>query len=599
LSYASPSTHSSEEGAHVAYLRAVRAHPLLVGFIVLVALVTAVVWQHSRTPSYEATAQVLVTPVADESAYVGLPAIVTSASADPSRTVQTATSILESPAAAALAASNLGSGWTKQAVARSVSVQPRGESDVISVTGKAGSGAQAAALAAAYARAALAVHAKLLGAEAKLQVEQLQARARRLTAAESSEASQIGSQLAALNAVAAGHDPNFSLLQLPLPPGSPSGTSKAVIFALALLAGLIIAVGAAVITDYLNRRARDEDEILSVYPLPVLARVPILPRNARDASSPDRVPPGVREAFRTLQPQLPQMRSNDGRAVMFTSASARDGKTSAAINFAFVLSAAGFSVILFDFDLRRPDIGRRLGVNSDFMDLFRSDAQLEDLLKQPPGAPDLRVISSRAQGGETTVLVDAVARRLPELLRRARQLADYVIVDTPPLGQISDGLRAAMVVDDIVLVARPGNTSRIELERTRELLDRMDHTPSGVVVIGLQTVGDAFGTYGLEPGAPANGGAPASGAIDEALPQSGARRRSDRRRRADADEDEPHRAARRSEEGGREARRSQANGAEQSRSPTVIDVRDDSTRGAHDADAFGAERGKPITQPPA
>ncbi len=576
MSYASPSTHAGEEGAHVAYIRAVRAHPVLVGFIVLAALATAFVWQHSRTPSYEATAQVLVTPVAEESAYVGLPGLVTSSSSDPSRTMQTATSILETPGAAALAASNLGRGWTKQLVGQSISVAPRGESNVISITGKADGSAKSAALAAAYARAALALHAKLLGDEAKLQVEQLQARARRLTAAEGSEASQIGSQLAALNAVAAGHDPNFSLLQVPFAPGSPSGTSKTVILALALLAGLVIAVGAAVLTDYLNRRARDEDEILSTYPLPVLVRVPILPRGARDAVSPDRVPPGVREAFRTLQPQLPQIR--DGRAVMFTSASPRDGKTSAAINFAFVLAAAGFRVILFDFDLRRPDVGRRLGVNSDFMDLFRADAKLEDLLKEPPGAPGLRVISSRAQGGETTALVDAVARRLPELLDRARQLADYVIVDTPPLGQISDGLRAAMVVDDIVLVARPGNTNRVELEHTRELLDRMDRTPSGLVVIGLQTVGDAYETYGLEPGTAANGDGPSSGAIDEALPWTGTGRRSERQRRAEADEDQQReRGSRRAAEGGRKVRRMQAS----------------------DADEFGAERGKPITRPPA
>jgi Mrp family chromosome partitioning ATPase len=269
------------------------------------------------------------------------------------------------------------------------------------------------------------------------------------------------------------------------------------------------------------------------------------------------------------------MRSNDARAVMFTSASPRDGKTSAAINFAFVLAAAGFSVILFDFDLRRPDVGRRLGVSSDFMDLFRSDAKLEDLLREPPGAPGLRVISSREQGGETTALVDAVARRLPELLDRARQLADYVIVDTPPLGQISDGLRAAMVVDDVVLVARPGNTSRVELERTRELLDRMDRTPSGLVVIGLQTVGDAYETYGLEPRPPDNRGGAAPGAIDEALPWTDASsNRSERRRPGEVDED---RGARRSTEGGRKVRRMQAG----------------------DADELGAEHGKPITRPPA
>ncbi|HTZ87757.1 MAG TPA: P-loop NTPase [Solirubrobacteraceae bacterium] len=495
MSYAFSSTPSRDEGAHVPYVRAVRAHPFHVAIIVIAALALAIFWQNSRSPTYEATAQVLVTPVPEESPYTGLPAIVTSSSADPSRTMQTATSIFESHVAA-LTASRLGGGWTRGKVASDVSIQPRGESNVLSVTAKTSNATQAAALASAYARAALAQHAKVLGNEARLQIEQLRARARSLTPAEAAESSQIGSQLAALNTVAAGHDPNFSLLQTPTPPTSPSGTSKSVFIVLALLVGLIIGVGMAVITDYVNRRARDEDEILSLYPLPVLARVPLLPRSARKIASPELLPAGVREAFRTLQPQLPQTRESGGRAIMFTSASPGDGKTSAAVNFAFVLAAAGFRVILFDFDLRRPDVGRRLGVRSDFMELFRSEAQLDDLLKEVPTASGLRVVSSES-GGETTPLVEAVVRRLPALLRRARELADYVIVDTPPLGQISDGLRAAMNVDDIVLVARPGNTDRVELQHTRELLDRMDHTPSGLVLIGDQTISDAYAVYGV------------------------------------------------------------------------------------------------------
>ena len=397
LSYVPPPLPSHQEGAYVPYLRSVRAHPFLVGWIVVVALGVAIFWQSSKSPQYQATAQVLVSPVAEESSYTGLPSIVTSSSSDPSRTIQTATSILESPAAAAVTASQLGHGSTKKQVSELVSVAPRGESNVISITAKGRSGAEAALVAGTYARAALSLHAKLLSTEATLLSNQLEARTRQLSGAESSESSQIGSRLAALSAVAAGHDPNFSLLQLPLPPTSTTGTSKKIILALALLAGLVIGVGAAVITDFLNRRARDEDEILSIYPLPVLARVPIVPRGARQTTSPDALPAGSARLSELSSLSCRSSRSADGRAVMFTSASAGDGKTSAAINFAFVLAAASFRVILIDFDLRRPDVGRRLGVSSDFTDLFRSDAQLEDLLKQPAQAPGLQVLSSGSE----------------------------------------------------------------------------------------------------------------------------------------------------------------------------------------------------------
>jgi hypothetical protein len=63
---------------------------------------------------------------------------------------------------------------------------------------------------------------------------------------------------------------------------------------------------------------------------------------------------------------------------------------------------------------------------------------------------------------------------------------------------VSDALRAAMTVDDVVLVARPGNTDRTDLQHTRELLDRMGHTPTGLLVVGGTAASDAYVTYGSE-----------------------------------------------------------------------------------------------------
>jgi Mrp family chromosome partitioning ATPase len=479
-------------------MRAIRAHPLLIAAVAIVAVGTAVVWQKTRTPKYEATAQILVTPVANTGPYAGLP-VVTESSSDPARTLQTATSVLESSTAALATSRQLHGKWTQKRVSEAISVQPRGESNIVSITGTTGSAAKAAVLANTYARNALSLHAALLSNEAKAQVAQLQARQQQLPAREAADVTQIAEQLTTLGAVADGHDPNFSLLETAIAPTSASGSSGKLIVALALLAGLVIGVGAATAIEYLNRRVRDEDEVLSLYPLPVLSRVPLLPRGTRDITSPELVPPRVREAFRTLRFQLspgPDP-STGGRAIMFTSPSSRDGKTASAINFALVLAAAGFRVILFDFDLRKPDIGERLHIRADFMDFFRTNATLDDLLVEPRSAPGLRVISASPQG-DVIPLLEAVSRRLPDLLRTARELADYVIVDTPPVGQVSDALRAAMTVDDIVLVARPGNTDRTELQHTRELLDRIGHTPTGLLLVGESGAGDAYAAYGAD-----------------------------------------------------------------------------------------------------
>jgi Mrp family chromosome partitioning ATPase len=497
-------------------VRAVRAHYLLVAAITIVAVATALAWEITKPPKYSASAQILVTPVENGVAYAGLPAVVIASSADPARTLQTATSVLESPAASLATSQQLGRNWTQKSVAEAVKVQPRGESDVVSITGTAGRAAGAAVLANTYARSALSQHATLLSREAKTQLGQLQARQKLLPATEKTAA-----QVAALGTVAEGHDPNFSLLQAAATPTSASGSSKKLILVLALLAGLVIGVGAATAIEYLNRRVRDEEELLSLYPLPVLSRVPLLPRGAPEITSIELVPPRLHEAFRTLQVQLPRGPAAGGRAIMFTSPSQRDGKTASAISFALVLAASNFRVILFDFDLRRSDVGRRLSVRADLTELLRTNTTLDELLVEPASTPGLRVVSASLHG-DVTALLDVVGRRLPDLLRAARELADYVIVDTPPLGQVSDALRAAMTVDDIVLVARPGNTDRTELQHTRELLDRMGHTPTGLLVIGDSGAWDAYTAYGADVAAEPNGRPPARAPVPPPPPRAGA-----------------------------------------------------------------------------
>ena len=94
---------------------------------------------------------------------------------------------------------------------------------------------------------------------------------------------------------------------------------------------------------------------------------------------------------------------------------------------------------------------------------------LDDLLVEYPQAPGLRVLPTDPGN---VLLLDAITRRLPELFHEARSLADYVIVDTPPLGEISDALRLVDLVDDIVIVARPGHTNRDSLETARDLMTR-------------------------------------------------------------------------------------------------------------------------------
>ena len=529
VTYSTPDSEKPE-GAHVPFLRAVRAHPIVIGIIVVLAIAVAVFLVHNRTLKYKATAQVLVTPVASsDPSFTGLP-VVNDSATDPTLTMQTAASIFQTRAAATAAARTLGRGWTPLQVANGIDVLPQGQSNILSVTGTNGHAAGAARLANAYAASALSTHRTMLAASAQQIVSQLEAQRRALAPGDTSDAAAITQEIVQLRTVAAGHDPNFSLVQTAAVPGSATGTSAKLIIILAVLAGLVIGLAAALALEYLNRRVRDEEEILALYPLPVLARVPEVPRAGGRVTSIDLVPPQVREAYRTLLVQIPPSSGQPARTVMFTSPSMADGKTSSATNLALMLTAAGLDVALIDFDLRKPDLGDRLGEHTDIMEYFRSNTSLSDLLVPISTNPRLRVISSDPRG-DVTPLLEAVTRRLPEILEDISGLVDYVIIDTAPLGRVSDALRIAPLVNDVVLVTRVGNTDRTELRHSRELLDRMGHTPTGMVILE-HVSGDGEYGYGPAPrarraGRRANRPLPPAEAADAPAMSPGGRERGD------------------------------------------------------------------------
>jgi capsular exopolysaccharide synthesis family protein len=487
-------TGDQNEGALAPFMRAARAHGRLIAAVTVVCVVACFVWLQVRTETHQASAQVLVTPLADSGHYTGLPVL--NNSVDPTRVLQTAASIITSSQAGAAAAKAAG---VPTSVTDRVEVQPQGESDVLTVTAKADTAEQAVKTANAYANAALDIRRRSLQRAVAAGITDLQARQAALGPGNgaTATATELASELTDLQRIQSGQDPNFSLLQ-PASTGTLAGASTKLLLALALVAGLLIGLLAAVVIEYLNRQVRDEDELLALYPLPVLARVPPLPVAARSVTTPELVPARVLEAFRTLQVQI----DGDGpsrRTVMFTSPSVGDGKTTSAVNFSLTLVRAGARVVLLDLDLRKPDLSRRFGVESDLMELFRADATLDDVLCAAPGAPGLRVMSAQVRH-DVTPLLEAIQRRIPELVRRAHEVADYVVIDTAPLGEVSDALRIASVVDDVLLVVRPGHTDRSHLERTREILENTGHRPSGLVVVGDIDDRDIFTGYGDDVG---------------------------------------------------------------------------------------------------
>jgi tyrosine-protein kinase len=478
-----PAELSEQAGGN--YLRILRRHWLSVAWLTVFTAVVAFVMVSGTTRSYEASASVLVSPAsASDPSFIGTGAVIDSG--DPARTVQTAAALIDSPQAADAAARAMGPGWSGPGIAGSTSVSPRGQSSVLAVTAKASSAEQAARLADTFARAAVETRARIVQRNIASRISTVQKRIARLSRTlptTSPELQTLATQLGELQAAQdTGGDPTLSVSQQ-AQPGSATGAPKWLIVLIAALAGFAIGCIAALGVEYFSSRVHDPGEVTSLLSAPILAVLPKVRAGQNGSLSPKSLPPVAFEQIRMLKAQVGRRRQGSSTVIMITSADAGDGKTTVAAALAAACTEGDQDVILLDLDLRAPAIGRLLALDNATGDGVPTDwkAGLDELLVPVPGIPHLSALTTQPGGFSS---FDVLMERLPVLLAEARQQADWVIVDTPPIGEVSDAVPIAGECDEVLVVVRPGHTDRSRLIVARDVFARIDVIPIGTVLVG-------------------------------------------------------------------------------------------------------------------
>jgi Mrp family chromosome partitioning ATPase/capsular polysaccharide biosynthesis protein len=463
---------TGDDGALWPVLAALRKRWWLVVVLVAVAVAVAFLGLAQRTPKYEAQAQILVTPYQEgESSISGIRIL--RGTGDGARDLQTATALLTSPKTAAAVASSVGGGLTASAVDADVTLEPIGGSDIVAVNATSTDPRTAARIADAYAEAAIAARNAEIKEQARIAIKAL----------DGQDDATLDALRQQLRVFRDQGDPAFTISQTAEVPTAASGPSKPVVVAAAILAGLVLAAIGALLLERGDRRVRDRAGLLARIPVPVLTGVPS-PRGHKGID----MPPPVREAFRTLQIQLDLRRTDGCRRILVTSASSGDGKTTTVLNLAFALISAGHRVIVVDFDLREPDLGRQLGLEDapGVVTTLTTGEPLTSIMRAAPRLPPLRVVQVSSGPGDIALL-PTLTRRMESILQEAGAVADYVLIDTAPLGEVGDALPLVGHVDDVLVVGRPGSTDRRSLEVMAGLFERAGVTPAGWVVTGVES----------------------------------------------------------------------------------------------------------------
>ena len=296
-------------------------------------------------------------------------------------------------------------------------------------------------------------------------------------------------QIGLMEQLRSGPSPSMTVETKATPPTRQASPRPALSIAGGLVAGLVLGIGVAFAFQVLDPRLRREEQLRRLYRLPILARIPRESRSRTEKPlGPLELSPATSEAYRTLRGTLAVSRRASGsesHAILVTGSSPSEGKTTTAVNLSSSLATAGHNVILIEADLRRPGIGAALNLQSKYgvaSVLVESIALQEALVTTPTFGSNLGILLADYEGGWISDLFALPAAR--ELVQEARRLADFVIIDSPPLTDVIDALPLVDYVDDVVLVAGVGRTNLGKLAHLGELLAEHGIRPAGFAVVG-------------------------------------------------------------------------------------------------------------------
>ena len=258
-----------------------------------------------------------------------------------------------------------------------------------------------------------------------------------------------------------------------------------------MLIGFVLAVAAgisiALLVEYMDNTIKGSDDIQNRYDLTVLGA--ILETKKTDKIEnillEQNMSP-VAENYRMIRSSL-LLSSADRppQTILVTSMKAQEGKTSTSLNLARTLSQITGKILLIDADMRKPRLHSVLRVPNEVGLSTYLSGNIEEEIILSTSEDKIDVIPSGPIPPNPVELISS--KRMKTLLTEMAQKYDFVIVDSPPIIQLADGLILSTLVDGTVLVTRVGKTTFDIFNAGLKKLNEFKPHILGVILNGLST----------------------------------------------------------------------------------------------------------------
>lgn len=265
----------------------------------------------------------------------------------------------------------------------------------------------------------------------------------------------------------------------------PVGTSKSTVLMFAIIVGLFIPILILYLLSLLRTKINGRPDVEKHTGLPVLGEMCfdrsgnklVVSTNDTSASS---------ELFRMLRANLQFVLANrSDKVVMVTSSQSGEGKSFISTNIAASLALLGKKVVIVGLDIRKPQLANYLEVSPSpglTQYLSDSDMKINEIVREYDEVPGLDLIVAGPIPPNPGELM--TSPRLEELFEYLREHYDYVVLDTAPVGMVSDALNLTRFVDATIYVVYHKKTRLQDLRFISDLAEQNKLKRVNIVVNG-------------------------------------------------------------------------------------------------------------------
>ena len=278
---------------------------------------------------------------------------------------------------------------------------------------------------------------------------------------------------------------------------------NSMIMLIALILGLAIPAGVIFIVNFIRYKIEGHDDVAKLTSLPILADVAIASETAEtkaDIVVHENQNNQMEEVFRSLRTNLQFIMAENEKVVLFTSSTSGEGKTFTAANLAVSFALLDKKVVLVGLDIRKPRLAELFEINDH-------QHGITNLLTQPdPTAADVKkqILKSGISNNLDILMAGPIPPNPAELVARKsldqvidilKETYDYVLIDSAPVGLVTDTLQIGRVANATVLLCRADYTPKEAFGYINDLAKEKKLPNMCVVINGIDMSKKKYGYY--------------------------------------------------------------------------------------------------------